>query len=314
VTIGYIPVANVSQLPALEAAGYNDNRGSSDSFDYIPLNFNNPTVGPIFSQLYFRQAFQHLIDQPGWIAAFTDHTAIQTTTPIPAAPPTPLASVSATSNPLPFSIAAARRLLVSNGWKVVAGGVTTCVKPGTAAGDCGAGITSGEAITFNLDYASGTAAIENETDDLEVEAKRVGIDVQVTSVPPTAAGTGACTPTPPVCTRTDENWGAGWNYSPDFLPTGEELFAAGAASNATGYSNATATQLINETITAPLSKEGAALAAYAKYMSTQVPVAYVPTSIGIYGSSGGTLVSSKLGGFTAQAFSYLTPEAWYLTK
>ena len=32
-----------------------------------PLNLGNPTFGPVFSQLYFRQAFQHLVDGPGWL-------------------------------------------------------------------------------------------------------------------------------------------------------------------------------------------------------------------------------------------------------
>ena len=33
------------------------------------------------------------------------------------------------------------------------------------------------------------------------------------------------------------NWGGGWIYSPDFYPTGEEIFATGAGSNAGEYSD-----------------------------------------------------------------------------
>jgi peptide/nickel transport system substrate-binding protein len=317
VTIGFLPPQDVPQVPAIEAAGYTDNKASSYSFNYFPLNFNNPTVGPIFQQLYFRQAFQHLIDQPGWIKAFLDDAAVQTTNPVPPAPPSPLIKISAANNPLVFSIADARKLLTSNGWKVVGGGTTTCVKPGTAAGDCGAGITSGEAITFNLDYASGTASLESEMNDLEAQAKKVGITLQLTSHPfDTVIGAGVpCTPTQSICKWTAENWGAGWIYSPDFLPTGESLFATGAASNANGYSNPAANQLIDQTVFAPTRVvETKALTAYAKLMSTQVPVVYGPTQVGIYGGVAGTLVSNKLGGFDAQAFGYLNPEAWYLTK
>jgi peptide/nickel transport system substrate-binding protein len=316
VTIGYLPPQDVPQIPALQSSGFVYNTASSYSFDYFPLNFNNPTVGPVFKQLYFRQAFQHLVDQPGWISAFAEHAAIETTTPIPSAPPSPLASVNATTNPLPFSVADAKKLLTSNGWKVVAGGNTTCVKPGTAAGDCGAGIKSGEGIAFNVDYDAGTASTQSEMNDLGAQAKKVGIDISLTSHPFDSVISAAvpCTPKQAVCKWTAENWGAGWIYSPDFLPTGEELFAPGAAANVNGYSDAQATKLINETISAPLSKEGAALTAYANYMATQVPVVYGPTQVGIYGGTAGTLVSDKLGGFTAQAFSYLTPEAWYLVK
>ena len=316
VTIGYIPAEDVPQIPALESAGYTDNKASSYSFNYFPLNFNNPTVGPIFRQLYFRQAFQHLIDQPGWISAFLNHTAVQTTNPVPPAPPSPLVKVSAATNPLPFSTAAAAKLLRSNGWKVVPGGTTTCVKPGTAAGDCGAGIRSGEAISFNLDYAAGTTAITSEMNDLEAQAKKIGINLQVTSHPFDSVISAAvpCKSTQADCKWTAENWGAGWIYSPDFLPTGESLFAAGAAANVNGYSDPAATKIINQTVFAPAAKESKVLTQYATLMSTQVPVVYGPTSIGIYGGTAGTLVSDKLGGFAAQSFSYLTPEAWYLTK
>ena len=35
------------------------------------------------------------------------------------------------------------------------GGTTTCAKPGTGTGDCGAGITKGEKLVFNLQYDNG---------------------------------------------------------------------------------------------------------------------------------------------------------------
>jgi peptide/nickel transport system substrate-binding protein len=316
VTIGYLPAQDVPKASSVEAEGYIDNKGSSYSFNYFPLNFNNPTVGPIFKQLYFRQAFQHLVDQPGWISAFLDHTAVQTTTPVPPAPPSPLASVKASSNPLPFSVSDAKQLLTSNGWKVVSGGTDTCIKPGTGKGECGAGITKGEPIAFTLDYASGTVAITSEMNDLQAEAKQAGIKLTVTSHPFDSVISAAvpCTPKQATCKWQAENWGAGWIYSPDFLPTGESLFAPGAAANVNGYSNPAATKLINKTVFSPLSDESSALTAYANLMATQVPVVYGPTSIGIYGGTGGTLISNKLGNYTANAFSYLTPEQWYIVK
>ena len=42
----------------------------SDAESLTPINFNNPTYGPLFHQLYFRQAFQHVVDQAGWIHAY----------------------------------------------------------------------------------------------------------------------------------------------------------------------------------------------------------------------------------------------------
>ena len=48
-----------------------------------------------------------------------------------------------------------KSLLSANGWKVVPGGVDTCVKPGTAKGDCGTGVTKGQKLSFQILYPSG---------------------------------------------------------------------------------------------------------------------------------------------------------------
>ncbi len=142
-TIANLPSQYAPQIPSLKRAGYTYNPAASYSFNYFPLNFNNPTLGPVFKQLYFRQAFQHLIDQNGWVTAFLNKTANPTYGPIPPAPPSPLANVNASSNPYPFSVASAKSILTAHGWKVVAGGVSTCQKAGSAAGDCGAGVKAG---------------------------------------------------------------------------------------------------------------------------------------------------------------------------
>jgi peptide/nickel transport system substrate-binding protein len=317
VTIASLPSQYVPQVSALESSGYTYNKAASYSFNYFPLNFNNPTVGPIFKQLYFRQAFQHLIDQPGWVTAFLDKTATPTYSPIPNAPPSPLAdAASIATNPYPFSTSAASQLLTSNGWKVVPGGSTTCVKPGTGAGECGAGIKSGEGISFNIDYQSGVVAIASEMNDLEAQAKKVGITLELTNHPfGTVIGTAvACTPTESTCKWTAQNWGAGWIYGPDYLPTGESLFASGAVANFGSYSDPQATKLIDDTIYGPLSQEKTALTTFAKYLSTQLPVVFGPTSIGTYQGGGGTMVDSKLGGYAASATGYLTPENYYFVK
>ena len=211
------------------AEGFDYNRAASYSINYFPFNLNNPKVGPIFRQLYFRQAFQHLIDQQGWINAFLHNTAIPTYGPIPVSPPSPLLSVDARATRSRSRPARPPQLLTSHGWKVVSGGSTTCQHPGTAANECGAGITAGEGISFNLDYQSGVTTLASEMNDLAAQAKRVGIDIQLTSHPfDTVISTAvACKPTDSDCGWTAENWGAGWIYAPDFLPTGESLFAPG---------------------------------------------------------------------------------------
>jgi peptide/nickel transport system substrate-binding protein len=317
ITIGNVPSQYAPQLSQLSSEGYVVNKAASYSFNYFPLNFNNPTVGPIFRQTYFRQAFQHLIDQNGWINAFLNHTAIPTYSPIPLSPPSPLVSASAVStNPYPFSVSAAKQLLTANGWKVVPGGTTTCVKPGSGAGQCGAGIKQGEGISFNLDYQSGVVAIQSEMNDLSAQAKKIGISLNLTSHPfQTVVGAAVpCTANQPTCKWEAENWGAGWIYGPDYLPTGESLYNPGAAANAGSYNDPATTKLIGATITGPASQETQALTAYAKRIEQQVPVVFGPTSVGTYGGNAAVLVDKHLGGYAANALGMMDPEDWYFTK
>jgi peptide/nickel transport system substrate-binding protein len=315
-TVTALPAQDVPQLPTVKAEGYVDNTAASYSVNFFPLNFQNPKVGPIFKQDYFRQAFQSLIDQNGWIDAYLQHTAVPTYGPVPTAPPSPLVSAGSGGNPYPFSIAAASKLLSENGWKVVPGGLTTCAKPGTGAGECGAGITAGEGISFNLDYASGIQVITEEMTDLQADAKKVGIEIDLTThqfdqVYSTAVH---CTSNEPKCSWTAENWGAGWIYGPDYLPTGEDLFQTGSVANYSNYSDPTMDKLIGDTITGPAADENTAMANFVKYSETSLPVVFEPTSIGTFGASAGTLISNKLGGYTANALGWMNPEFWYLTK
>ena len=104
--------------------------------------------------------------------------------PDPPSPPSPLVNASSVRRTRTRSRPAPRRaVLSSHGWKVVPGGTTTCEHPGTAANQCGAGIKAGQAISFNLDYQSGVAAVESEMNDLAAQAKRVGININLTSHP-----------------------------------------------------------------------------------------------------------------------------------
>ena len=317
ITVGNVPSQYAPQLNSFASAGFSVNKAASYSFNYFPLNFNNPKVGPIFKQTYFREAFQHLIDQNGWITAFLYKTANPTYGPIPFAPPSPLIDTSAIQkNPYAFSVPTAKSLLANNGWKVTPGGQSTCVKPGSASGDCGPGIKSGETIAFTLDYQSGVVAIQNEMNDLAAQAKKVGITINLTTHPFQTVVSAAlpCKPSQPICKWEAENWGAGWIYGPAYLPTGEPLYNPGSAANAGSYQDAKMTQLIAQTITGPASQESQALTNYANYVSQQVPVVFGPTSVGTYGGEAATLVDSKLGGYAANAIGLMNPEDWYFTK
>jgi peptide/nickel transport system substrate-binding protein len=58
-TIGYVPVQDLPQRSSLEKTqGYSFSPWYGFGFVYLPLNFSNPTTGPLLRQLYFRQALQ----------------------------------------------------------------------------------------------------------------------------------------------------------------------------------------------------------------------------------------------------------------
>jgi peptide/nickel transport system substrate-binding protein len=315
-TVSALPAQDVPQVSSVEAEGYTDNKAASYSVNFFPLNYENPTIGHVFRQAYFRQAFQHLVDQPGWISAYLHGTAVPTYGPVPNAPPSPIVSAGSGGNPFPFSISAAKTLLTDNGWKVVPGGTDTCIKPGNGAGECGAGVKAGQAISFNLDYASGIEVLNQEMQNLQSNASQVGIKLNLTehsfdTVYSTAVH---CTSNEPKCDWTAENWGAGWIYGPDYLPTGEDLFGTGSVANYSNYSDPTEDADIAATETDPQSEFASAMAAFVKYTEDQLPVVFGPTSIGTFGASAGTIISNKLGGYEANALGWLTPEQWYLTK
>ncbi|MGC2191519.1 MAG: ABC transporter substrate-binding protein, partial [Candidatus Dormiibacterota bacterium] len=86
-TIGYLPVEDIGQKAAIEESEhYTFKLWYSPTVYYFPYNFTNPVSGPIFKQLYFRQAFQSLVNQKEYIKQFSDGLGIVTNGPVPEYP------------------------------------------------------------------------------------------------------------------------------------------------------------------------------------------------------------------------------------
>jgi peptide/nickel transport system substrate-binding protein len=310
ISVGYVPNNDVPQQPALRAQGYRLVSYVPFGFNYLEPNFNNPTAGPIFRQLYFRQAFQHLIDQPGWISAYYNGLGVPTYSPVPARPVNPYADARASVNPYPFSVPAARALLAAHGWRVVANGVSTCARPGSAAGECGAGVKAGQPLQFTLMYPAGQPYTDGSMADLQSAAKQAGIEItlnQVTSAT-IAATILSCAPGSAACNWEIGNYGTAWIFAPDHYPSGEEIFQTGALGNVNNYSDPAVDKLILATTRTSASGAQAALNAYADQVRLQLPDFWQP--------SPGTLVTvqSNLRGFAPNAYGFINPEEWYFTK
>ena len=128
-------------------------------------------------------------------------------------------------------------------------GTSTCQRPGSGPSDCGAGITSGEPLAFQLTYSSGTAATDEQEAAIQSSEAQAGVKLNLKSEPfNTLVGTvGVCTAARhPAST-------CGWQlvdygYDPYSLyPTGTGFFDTGAPNNQGGYSNPEMDKLINAT-------------------------------------------------------------------
>ena len=164
VNFGYLPLSKVTRPTTnpVTARGYSPRLTGYSlaplytwSVDYFPANFNSSgnggSAGNIWKQLYFRQAFQSLIDQPRDIGVADKGFGVPTYGPVPVSPANPFASRLEKDNPYPYNPSKARALLTSHGWKVVANGTTTCSHPGVGAGECGKDIPAGARLAFNLE-------------------------------------------------------------------------------------------------------------------------------------------------------------------
>jgi peptide/nickel transport system substrate-binding protein len=126
------PAVGKTFLPAtnpLQSAGYTLKPQYEFGIGFAYMNFNNPTYGPAFKQLYFRQALMELDNQPGMDSAVGRGYTYPTSAGVPPEPKsqwtTPLMAENNGQGPYPYNPAKAKALLAAHGWKVV-GGVLTC--------------------------------------------------------------------------------------------------------------------------------------------------------------------------------------------
>ena len=307
---GYIPYGNVLQRASLNSI-YNFQPWTGWQITYAPENFSNPTSGPIFSQIYFRQAMQDLVDQNTFIRKAFFGYGYPTYGPVPIKPNSTFVDAFEKTNPYPYSPSAAISLLQANGWTVNAGGVSSCTSAGTGTGQCGVGIRMGARASFNLQYVSGTPAIDQEMAQFKTDFALAGIQVELSSAPfnTVIASTVPCGGTS--CGWDMAFWGAGWYYAPDYDPTGDELWACTgtgadeqpAASDAGGYCDPEAESDILATET---DSHLSAMYTYEDYLAKQLPVIWLPVAYGQL-----SMINKNLRGAVPQdPLLQIYPENW----
>jgi len=301
---GYLPQSDYGLEGSLKSSGFDIAPWVTDYVQWAELGYTSKKYGPLVSQLYIRQALQHLINEPLYLRTTLHGDGQLTYGPVPNIPGSPYVSPQEKTDPDPYSPSAAKSLIASHGW-TVKNGVFVCTSPGTAANECGAGISSGEKLNLLFMYQTGTPTLAAQVEAFDTAAKAadIGITLDPQSESTMYSIAGVCPSSGPC------NWGIVlyrtflWNYGQgDVLPTGGQMFGTGNYWGG-GYSSSEANTLIADTHTQPgLS----ALYAYENYISSQVAALWFPTwdwQISV--------VSKKLHGWNPQQiFGDPTPSRW----
>jgi peptide/nickel transport system substrate-binding protein len=312
---GYLPNQDAPPVPPGQSVGANPLPGYTLDplypwgIDYYAMNFQSTVSNhaAIFKQLYFREAMAYLMNQAAIIKGPLRGYGAATVGPVAATPTTQwLSAQGRQGDPFPYNPDKAKSLLASHGWTVVPNGVSTCTDPAA----CGPGITQGTALNFNFVYESGVQWVASEMVQLQSNAALVGIKLNLEPKPfaqiiSTAGGNCVVTKSP--CNWDLANWGFGWSFSPDYLPTGEELFACGAVSNSGGYCDKSNDAMINKTLT---NSDLQYMYQWQDYLAPQLPVEYQPNAAYTL-----TEVANNLKGALPQSPTLsITPENWYFVS
>lgn len=309
---GYIPPADFPAIPSIQSEGYSITKVPEWGFNYMVPNLKNPQVGAILDQLYIRQALSELTDQNTMIAHFMDGYGIPTYGPTPIYPlGNEFVSNAERTNPYPYSISAAEKLLKAHGWQVNPGKVDVCMVPGPSG--CGAGVSKGEKLSFNLLISSGEVTLTENTDLFQSDAAQAGVQINVKQsdfntvisvVQPCVLPKDKNAPT---CTwQLGEFGGIGEST----FPSGDGLLNTGGAFNAGSFSDPTLDKYINE------STVSSSLKPYWQYENRtvqEVPWIWQPVPDHI------AATVKNLAGFgLASEFTgyreYIEPQFWYFTK
>jgi peptide/nickel transport system substrate-binding protein len=316
-TIGYIPFnsapikpVNSSAPPSNPVSGY-DLQPVTAGWSYNDMfwNYNNPQLGPLLHQLYFRQAMQSLVDQQSDIEGALRGYGYPDYGPNPPLPANQYETAYEKTSPYSYSLQAAKKFLTNNGWNIPANGRATCARPGTGSGECGSGIIAGEQMpAITLNYATGSEAWTLEVSNLQSAASNVGIDITPVATTPgnLAADFAPCTATQSECKWQMIYLGAPETDFLTFYPETGIVFREGAVFNVSNYANSYIQSLFNTVYTQP---GNTALDTIDNYLTQTAALLWMPVpDTSLYE------VSPKLKGFTPSPILVLEPENWYLTQ
>ncbi len=303
-----IPNNDINQLSAIERSGYSVANQPIPGVAAIVPNLYNATVGPMLRQLYIRQALEDLINRPLIVKKIYAGYADPGNGPVPLAFGQWVSPLEKSGGPYPYSPSKAMALLKAHGWKVVPNGTSTCVRPGTGASDCGAGIAKGAPLAMQLEYSAGIASLDQQEVAIQASEAQGGIKISLKSIP-----FNTLVATQGDCTAAKHATNCGWQLADEgylplqMYPSSDGFFNTGGVNNLGGYSSPEMDKLINDT---EYTSSTSAFYQYEDYTARQLPWLWLPlpSNINVY--------RSNLAGFAPlNPFSgALNPEDWYYTK
>lgn len=307
VDYGYINATNLSQEASFTAKGYTLKPWAGWAITYMPYNFNNPTMGPVFKQLYARQAIQMSVDQATLSKVIYNGTAVPTYGPVPQGQTSSFISPAQKDNPYPFSTAKAKKLLTDHGW-TEQNGTMVCTDAGSGDDQCGAGVDKGTKFQMQVLSQSGSTVTDNLMSALQSSFAKSGIGFGIKTAPVNSvlSQAGQCEAGDAGCRWQLSFFGSAGSWYFPAYPSGDALFATGGGSNFGSYSNPAADKLISKTTT---DSSDAAMQEYSEALAKDLPVIWLPEPD--YQVS---VVKSGLGGFAQDSLANFHPAMWKWTK
>lgn len=306
VDYGYIDATDLDQKSTFTDQGYTVKPWSGWAITYLPYNFNNPTMGPVFKQLYARQAIQESIDQTSLAKVIFNGTAVPGYGPVPQAQASDFLSPTQKDNPYPFSTSKAKALLTSHGW-TSQNGTMVCTDPGSGASQCGAGVDKGTKFEMQVLSQSGSTVTDNMMSAVQSSLAKTGIKFSIKTAPVNSvlSQTPQCTADQAICKWQLSFFGtAGSWYFPAY-PTGDSLFKTKGGSNFGNYSNPEIDKLVTASTT---SNSPQAMQDYSAALAKDLPVVWLPEPD--YQIS---VVKNGLGGFSQDSLANFHPAQWKWT-
>ncbi|WP_405926987.1 peptide ABC transporter substrate-binding protein [Streptomyces sp. NBC_00035] len=307
VDYGYIEATDLDQKDSFTAQGYSVKPWSGWAITYMPYNFNNPSMGAVFKQLYARQAVQKSIDQDSLAKVIFNGTAVPGYGPIPQAQSSDFLSPTQKNNPYPFSTSAAKSLLTSHGW-TEQGGVMVCTDAGAGASQCGEGVAKGTKFQMEVLSQSGSTVTDNMMSEIQSSLEKTGIKFSIKTAPVNSvlSQTPPCTASESICKWQLSFFGTAGSWYFNAFPTGDSLFQTKGGSNFGNYSNPEVDQLITASTT---SNSAQAVQDYSAAVAKDLPVIWLPEPD--YQIS---VVKEGLGGFSQDSLANFHPAQWKWTS